>query len=238
MDAYEIGRTLRVERERRRVSLDAVARVTMVRRDYLEHIEAGRLSALPSGAYARGFIRAYARYLELDPDPFVSAYEQMCADPAPELSAVVRRPVRMPNAVQPRAWRMAAGAAVGVLVFLGLLGAMSSDDPEPPPPEIAAETNPEATPAPNPLGAVVRVEVVTDRTWVQVEADGEEIFAGTLAEGDEQTFRADESLYLVLGKAGAARIIANGQDVGIPPYDTYRGTFTPRTQELPPSQPR
>lgn len=238
MDTQAIGRALRVERERQRVSLESVARATMVRQDYLELIDDDRLEQLPSGAYAKGFIRSYAAFLGLDPTPFVQAYEERCGRPQPELSAVVRRPVRVPNAAQPRAWRIAAGAAVGLLLVLGLLGAFRSGDAPAQPPEVAADVAQAIdSPAPNPLGAVVRIDVVGERTWVQATVDGQELFQGTLTHGEEKTFKGDRRVYLVFGNAGAVRIFANGQDVGTPDDPTYRGTFTPSTNELPPSQP-
>jgi cytoskeleton protein RodZ len=36
--------------------------------DYLEALEAGRISALPSNAHALGFLRTYAAALGLDPN--------------------------------------------------------------------------------------------------------------------------------------------------------------------------
>src|SRR5688572_631425 len=108
-----IGTVLRTARERRQLSLESVARSTMIRRDYLELIDQDELDRLPAGAYAKGFIRAYASHLGLDPAPLVEGYEAQCGSPAPELSSVVRQPLRVPHAAQTRTWRMAA--AVGVL---------------------------------------------------------------------------------------------------------------------------
>ena len=49
-----IGATLRAERERRHVSLDAVARGTLVRQDFLELIDADRLEELPDRCVREG----------------------------------------------------------------------------------------------------------------------------------------------------------------------------------------
>src|SRR5438477_7992811 len=123
-----IGAALRAERQRRRVSLDAVARGTLVRHDFLELIDADRLEELPSGAYAKGFIRAYAIYLGLDPKPFLHAYEQRCGSPEPELSRVVRRGVRVPPRAHKRAWKVAIFGAAAAILVLALLGAFHSGD--------------------------------------------------------------------------------------------------------------
>lgn len=235
MKTQGIGRTLRVEREARRVSLDSISRATMVRRDYLELIDADRLHDLPPGAYAKGFIRAYASYLGLDAGPFVEAYEHQCDQPAPELSAVVRQPVRVPNAAQPRALRIAAGGAVGLLLLLGILGLFRSSEPEEPLPEVSAEVAALlSSPAPNPLGTVVRIEVTGDKTWVEVHEDDEELFAGTLVRGERKRFQADR-LRVTVGNPGAVNIRANGHDLGSPPAGEsgYTGSFTPRSDTFP-----
>jgi cytoskeleton protein RodZ len=237
MDGHGIGLKLRTERERRRVSLDTISRATLVRRDYLELIDADRLAELPAGAYAKGFIRSYASFLGLDPRPYVNAYEHEVDQPAPELSAVVRNPVRVPTAAQPRAWRIAVGAAVGLLILLGLLGAFRSGSaPGDEPQESATIPAGELiTPGPNPLGAVLHVLVVRDATWVEVEADGQHIFGETLQQGDERTFRADRELRLYITRSANVRLDVNGVEVGPPPGPSYRATITPATDELPPA---
>ncbi|WP_151447604.1 helix-turn-helix domain-containing protein [Lacisediminimonas profundi] len=57
----------------------------------IEAIEAGNYAALPGMASTRGFIRAYAKLLAIDPAPLVSAF---AVDTAPlEESAPLRRPL-------------------------------------------------------------------------------------------------------------------------------------------------
>lgn len=57
------GHLLREARERQGLTLDEASRVTRVSRAYLAAIEEDRYDRLPSEAYARGFLRIYARYL-------------------------------------------------------------------------------------------------------------------------------------------------------------------------------
>jgi hypothetical protein len=242
-----IGRALRVERERKRLSLETIARATMVRKEYLEAIDDDRLNELPSGAYAKGFIRAYANYLSLDPVPFVRTYErQFEGSSGPELSALGMEPVRVPRAVEPRAWRLAFGAAVAVLMILGLIGALGSgegsEDAAPPlevaltsssPEDIVAEAESETAEV---VGVAVRVEAVGGRVWVGAHADGEQIFEGFIEEADRQSFRGKESVYLVIGSARNVKVFSNGLPLGTPVEDTYRGTFTPKTKDMPPAQ--
>jgi cytoskeletal protein RodZ len=61
-----VGTLLRQRRESLRLSLEDVERKTYIRARFLAAIESDDLSAMPSEAQARGFIRTYAAYLGMD----------------------------------------------------------------------------------------------------------------------------------------------------------------------------
>ena len=63
-----IGELLRDTREAKGLSFEDVERDTRINRLYLEALEAEHFDALPAPVYVRGFMRSYARYLELDPE--------------------------------------------------------------------------------------------------------------------------------------------------------------------------
>jgi len=62
----QIGSILRQARKSKKLSLQQVARETHMRAHYLRALEEGNFEALPSDAQARGFLRAYSEYLDLD----------------------------------------------------------------------------------------------------------------------------------------------------------------------------
>ncbi len=70
----ELGTILRETREARSLSLEEVAQVTRIRVRYLEALEEGRYDVLPTPVHVRGFLRNYAQYLKLDPEPLISRY--------------------------------------------------------------------------------------------------------------------------------------------------------------------
>lgn len=59
---------MRDARQARGLELAAAAKATHIRSHYLKAIEDGEFGILPSPAQVRGFIRAYANFLELDPE--------------------------------------------------------------------------------------------------------------------------------------------------------------------------
>jgi len=74
-----VGAWLKVAREERGVTLDEVAKVTRIGKNYLAAIEEGDLGKLPSQAYIKGFIRLYAAHLGLSPE---KATAMMAVSPA------------------------------------------------------------------------------------------------------------------------------------------------------------
>jgi cytoskeleton protein RodZ len=71
-----IGQRFREARLARSLSLEEIAQATRIRVRYLAALENGDYEALPSAAQARGFLRAYAGYLGLDPKPLLEDLNQ------------------------------------------------------------------------------------------------------------------------------------------------------------------
>lgn len=67
-----IGQQLREAREARSLTLEQVAQATHMRVHYLQALESGELEAIPSEAQARGFLRAYADFLNLNAEPLLA----------------------------------------------------------------------------------------------------------------------------------------------------------------------
>lgn len=87
MTAQDVGRALRAQREQRGLTLETAADATRIRRHYLTALEEGDFGALPSAAQVRGFLRAYAEYLDLDSDELLAqlkpAEPALTATPSP-----------------------------------------------------------------------------------------------------------------------------------------------------------
>ncbi|MBB5056474.1 cytoskeletal protein RodZ [Granulicella aggregans] len=65
----QFGHELRLEREQRRVSLEAMCASTKLSVRQLLDVEAGNFGELPGGIFRKGFVRSYLRALQLD-EPF------------------------------------------------------------------------------------------------------------------------------------------------------------------------
>lgn len=70
------GALLRDERERVGFTADEVATHLRLTRATLGYLEDGKFDRLPGDTFARGYVRAYARLLKLDPSLFVAHYDR------------------------------------------------------------------------------------------------------------------------------------------------------------------
>ncbi|HJZ05231.1 hypothetical protein A2634_00480 [Candidatus Amesbacteria bacterium RIFCSPHIGHO2_01_FULL_48_32] len=70
------GQILSATRVSKKLELEDVARVTKIRPHFIKSIESDDYRALPSGAVARGFIRNYSEYLNLNPDHLLAVFRR------------------------------------------------------------------------------------------------------------------------------------------------------------------
>ena len=78
-----IGPALRNERTRQQLSLDDVAQGTRISQRFLKAIESGDMASLPGIVFARNFVRQYAVFLKLDPEPLLTGMPRFDIDSAP-----------------------------------------------------------------------------------------------------------------------------------------------------------
>ncbi|HLH72317.1 MAG TPA: RodZ domain-containing protein [Chloroflexota bacterium] len=112
------GVLLRQERLRRQLTLAQVEQQTRIRERYLAAIEDDDYHVLPAPVFAIGLITKYAKFLGLDPEPFVTAFKKQLAVPLvpkvqPETARIVRSSTGVPGYLWP---------AFGVVFLLALVG--------------------------------------------------------------------------------------------------------------------
>ncbi len=76
-DLHALGQLLQEAREARALTLDEVERRTRIRVKYLEALESGDISLLPSTTHAKGFLRNYAQFLQLDANELVARFGEI-----------------------------------------------------------------------------------------------------------------------------------------------------------------
>jgi cytoskeletal protein RodZ len=68
------GEELKRERELREITLREISEATKINLRYLEALERNDFERLPGGVFNKGFVRAYAEYIGVDPETMVNAY--------------------------------------------------------------------------------------------------------------------------------------------------------------------
>ncbi|MHB9034676.1 MAG: RodZ domain-containing protein [Anaerolineae bacterium] len=89
----EIGNALREAREAQRLSLADAERETRIRRIFLQALEEEQFDQLPGDVYTRGFIRNYALFLNLDPQPLLDEFDRLRNEPRQDEPEVLDEPL-------------------------------------------------------------------------------------------------------------------------------------------------
>ncbi len=116
MEVNPIGYALRLEREGKGLSLLEVSRISRVPTRSLEALEQGRFDDLPGDVFARGFLRSYARVLQVDPTPLVEAFDHLRGE-RPDLPLPVVSPLDLGERPPSRRF----GVAIAFIVLLLLI---------------------------------------------------------------------------------------------------------------------
>lgn len=127
---FSVGAALREARTRSGMSVDDVCNRIKFAPRQIEALEADDFARLPEIAFVRGFVRSYARLLQLDPAPLLAALPGKSTQPAPfAANAMAEVPfqsiysVRKLNIV----W---LAAALAVAVALALFILLHDDTPQ------------------------------------------------------------------------------------------------------------
>jgi len=216
-----IGAQLRAAREARGLTLDAVARATRVQPRILAAIERDDVAAVPPRPFGRGFVKAYAAEMGLDPEQVTHDYFARFAPlPTAEGSTI---PAPVPQG-RSHTWVYAVGV-IGLAVGVALAFLARTPEPEPSSPSTvpavgtsgtavvtapASETTPPTDTAP--LSIVLRAQ---RPAWVTATADGHREIYRILAPGAPTHLTAAREVTIRVGDAGAITWSVNGRDAGL-----------------------
>jgi cytoskeletal protein RodZ len=217
-EASEFGASLREARERSGLDLKEISHKTKISTGILKALETGDLSAVPGGLFGRSFVRAYAAEVGLEPEAtveaFLRAFPELQPDKAeaPRVAPQVAVPREDSGDVRTVAIRLGLMSVpvVALLLFFGLRNGPESQEfgVGTPASEDRSTTRLEAEAAASPL----TIEIYpSGPCWVSLTADGEELLAGVLSDGQRRVFQADEGFVLSVGDAGLFNFSINQQ---------------------------
>jgi cytoskeletal protein RodZ len=234
-----LSERLKRERELRGVSLKQISEETRIGVRFLEALEEDRLDVIPGEFYRRSYLRAYARYLGLDEDRALNAYDFSRKEKSWQSEPEAKRAdVSLPPLPS---WVKWAGAAFAVALPLALLlralpASTGAPTPFPPPrAEPVAPSSHPLSPFSNagyaerqPPGAAIEtasspfsaesgddegklrlVLSVEESCWLEIASDGQVVVSGLKEQGFRQEVVALRELRLWVGNAGGVKLLLN-----------------------------
>lgn len=219
------GESLRRERELRGVSLQEIATATKIGVSFLRAIEEDRFDRLPQGAFVRGFVREYARYLALDEEKTLNELSFHVAHvPAPSVIASSAEDHPSNHVAARIANFGVAGAVVALVAMMILNPGLTRRTPPPPLPPVDEPVQSAATPeapqsnfAPVTPGVTQTVGLnpssvlpqplqltltATEDCWIGLDVGGDRVENRVLKKGESYQITARQNASLAVGNAG------------------------------------
>lgn len=236
-----LGSLIAQARKSAGLSIDDLSAATNIRSTLLREIESDVFANCGGETYARGHIRNIATTVGVDPQIFISAFEeeQMQSDRSMRELLVENSVMREPQESRKVSWKVLATISVSSLLLVGIVQIIVSNTtsmkiPDPISTASASSTStpsstpsstPTATPSEDPTPTVqptvstgTGVELIITATraksWLFVsDAAGRTLFSGQLSRGASKTFSTDVALNAKIGNAGGVDLTVNGKMV-------------------------
>ena len=214
------------------LSIDDLSAATNIRGTLLREMEANNFSQCGGETYARGHLRNIAIKLKVDPQIFLTAFEdeQMHVDRSMQDLLVENNVMREPKEVRKVSWKVLVTISVASLFVVGLAQIIVSNNATPDIP-VAIEDSPSASASPEATateetlptdeatistgqGVEVIVTASRARSWLFVsDSAGRVLFSGQISTGVTKTFSSDLTLNLKIGNAGGVDLSVNGKKI-------------------------
>ena len=225
----DVGGELRRARTDRKLSLGDVSARTKINQNILRAIEENRFDRVPGGLFTRGYLRAFAREVHLDPEKIVGQYRAEFEPPIVELPSPEKVPHRIPDylltADGTRDRRRFVGLAIVLLIGAAYFGYPRTRSSTPSPSlataPVATDAVEAAAPAPVPTATTGTVEpspteplklaiATTGDCWVSATVDGKPAVARLMKAGDDWQFDVNDRAALRIGDPAAFSFTLNG----------------------------
>ena len=236
------GEILKKRREEKGLGIKEVAAILRIKAEYISSIEEDEFEKLPVAVYTIGYIRCYAAYLHVDPEPILSIYSGHLSVPQPAAILPVSSSMKKAPFYQYLVLLM-----VLLLIALTIFIATRQDYPGTPvkPPSVPtqpvqAEKPPQVTPLQEPqpsipqaapqvagvqtrppeataLAPVHLVEIAAhELTWLQITFSGGATEEVLLGPGMVKTWTFPDKAVLKIGNAGGIKLGLDGRNIGTP----------------------
>ncbi len=218
------------------LSIDDLSAATNIRVPLLRQMESDNFTQCGGETYARGHLRNLAVKLNVDPQLFLTAFEdeQIQIDRSMQDLLVENSVMREPGQARKVSWKVLVTISISTLFIAGLTQIIvtnnsSTDIPvaleETAEPSASTEPSAESTEKVDSVpsdeatistgqGVEVVITATRAKSWLFVsDANGRVLFSGQISRGVTKTFTSGEQLNLKVGNAGGVDLTVNGTQV-------------------------
>ena len=226
-----LGQSLAKARKDAGLSVDELAAKTNIRATLLKEFEANDFHNSGGDTYARGHLRTIARVINVDPEGFLTAFDEEHAhakraihDQLVENNATFA----LPEKSKITSKQLIIFSVIGIFSLFAITFTVNSlkQSASSPKPAVTKSATPSAspsvsaseTPAANSYssgsGISVKLEATNGSSWLFVsDAAGITLYSGRATQGQIFDFSSTESVNLRIGNAGAVKLTVNGKEV-------------------------
>jgi cytoskeleton protein RodZ len=223
-----IGADLASARRARSLSIDEISRATKISPTLLKALENDDFERLPRGLFTRGYLRAYAREVGIDPESVVQRYRESVevrtlepqetqgadSDANEDAGRAIEPDERLASSRHTEVLEIAVIVIVAAAYLVSQRPARSARAPEP------AVAQSAVAPSPTPVGTTgvggsvtrpLNVEIrATGPCWVEATVDGEPVVARLMNAGERQILPVVDRVALRVGDPAAFAFAIDG----------------------------
>ncbi len=227
------GPYLRSAREAKGMDLRDAAQQTRISINFLKAIEEEDFAKLPGDVFVKGFLKSYARFLQLSEDDVMKRYAELirpaagassqksekakaAAAPPPQSAPETERAVKM--SWEPLLWGGIAVISLAALLLIVVPGRhhRAKEPPRQPATYSTVTASVVTTPSVSAIPEKLYLDIIAlDDVWVLVRTDSSPQKKAVLKKGESITWSADARFLVSCGSIGAVKLVLNGKELTV-----------------------
>ena len=218
-----LGSTIRDAREAARLSIQSLSEATSIRIGLLTEMENNNFIHCGGDTYARGHLRNIAPKIGLDAQTLINLYneEHSTEHRAIQDLLVENNVMQVPSEAKKISWKVPAIASVAVLLLLGLVQIVISNQsadvaPAKPTTTTASPTTaaaPTASTETNSGPVELSITAARGNSYIHIIADGETLAKGSIFQGETKSFKGEKVISIYFSNPAGLDVTLNGKQL-------------------------
>ena len=229
-----LGDSIRDARVAAHLSIEDLSNLTSIRIGLLTEIESNNFKHCGGDTYARGHLRSIANKIGVDPSVLIEMFNSEHSTESRAMQDLLVENNVISTAPESKriSWKVPAGISVAVLVILGIIQIVISNQVSSPTRQVSQQSaSPTATPTPTPTptasalppatpspsarakapsGPVILTLVATrGNSYIDIIVDGKRIVKGSIFQGETKRYVGQKAISVYLSNPGGLDVTLN-----------------------------